>query len=279
MFLFLRSDSADTYCFYFSGRAQLPSISDDIGLDDDADRGSEVTSGSQGIDSGVGTAGPGSADGGSVTSKLGDNRGSEDHPINFGLGNVDPEDPLSPDQSESYDPPEIIDMMQGSMTTDDEYTNIEIGDVSDDRGISQSSSMDTLSEVRASPKLDKVRVGASQDCLSLQSGNDALSQDLDISESVPSALPINSTIREGDVGSLLGDDPPLLYCARALCSKFLLTGYRHGLVADRQVRVSIKTLALSCTGCIVTIQPTVLLENLHRSSPIPGQYKHHTYHI
>jgi huntingtin len=160
--------------------------------------------------------------------------------------------------------------MQASMTTDDDYTNMEIGDLMDDQGVSQSSSMDTLSEVNVSPKSNKLRRGSSPDAASIQSINDAL--EMGGSESLPSVIPVvNNYLRDGDIGSLLGDDPPLLYCTRVLCSKFLLSGHRHGVISDGEVRVSVKALSLGCVGFIVMLQPTVLLENLHKSSPLSGQ--------
>ena len=46
---------------------------------------------------------------------------------------------------------------------------------------------------------------------------------------------VQSGPREGDVGSLLDDEIPLVYCVRMVCQRFLLTGYPQGLTPDRKV--------------------------------------------
>jgi len=64
-----------------------------------------------------------------------------------------------------------------------------------------------------------------------------------------------------DVGSLTDSaEPPLVYSARLLCHCFLLNG--EGLRPDRDVRVSIKSLALACLSHIVRWYPQCLARTL-----------------
>ena len=261
--------------FIITGRGKLPSVSDDAVLEEDIDHGSEVTAATDAADSGIMTSESQTA-GSSVisdSSKGCDSRSLEDDEdlVKVDVNDIDPDHALDPDQRDTDNVSEQVMVLQESMTTDDDYTNIEIGDLSDDRAISQSSSMDTLSEAHNSPKLSRMRKAASIDCASVHSSAGVLPEEFEPSEPSVNDIPgLSNAVREGDIGCLLGDDLPLLYCARVLCSKFLLSGYRHGLIPDQQIRVSIKALALGCTGSIVAIHPTVLLEKLHKSSPVPG---------
>ena len=68
----------------------------------------------------------------------------------------------------------------------------------------------------------------------------------------------------GDIGTILDSDTaPLVYCVRLISSKLLLTGYPQGLIADKLVRVSVKTLALSCVGLAVALKPQIFLMPLY----------------
>ncbi|XP_015417051.1 PREDICTED: huntingtin [Myotis davidii] len=61
----------------------------------------------------------------------------------------------------------------------------------------------------------------------------------------------------GDIGQPDDDDSaPLTHCVRLLSASFLLTGERNALVPDRDVRVSVKALALSCVGAAVALPDT-----------------------
>ena len=69
------------------------------------------------------------------------------------------------------------------------------------------------------------------------------------------------------IGSLTDQsNPPLLYSARLLCQSFLLTGnVEDKLYADREVRVSIKSLALSCLSYILKFYPQCISAQLYIS--------------
>lgn len=161
------------------------------------------------------------------------------------------------------------------VTTEGAYSNIEIAEVAEENSekpMSQSSSADSLSEApKLSPEQDTqpLKKGASDDKLDTVESPVAMETDTLLAD----APVANGTLqfREGDIGNLTDDDEaPLVYCSRLLCSKFLLTGHKQGLITDRAVRVSVKSLALGCMSCIVAILPETFLRKLHKSSPVPG---------
>ncbi|XP_070256233.1 huntingtin isoform X2 [Myotis yumanensis] len=68
----------------------------------------------------------------------------------------------------------------------------------------------------------------------------------------------------GDIGQPDDDDAaPLTHCVRLLSASFLLTGERNALVPDRDVRVSVKALALSCVGAAVALYPESFFSKLY----------------
>ncbi|XP_036183442.1 huntingtin isoform X2 [Myotis myotis] len=68
----------------------------------------------------------------------------------------------------------------------------------------------------------------------------------------------------GDIGQPDDDDSaPLTHCVRLLSASFLLTGERNALVPDRDVRVSVKALALSCVGAAVALCPESFFSKLY----------------
>lgn len=69
--------------------------------------------------------------------------------------------------------------------------------------------------------------------------------------------------KTGDIGNLSDKSSVALkYFIRFLSSKFLLTGYKNGLIPDNAVRVSVKALALSCLSAAASIDPKILFETL-----------------
>lgn len=152
--------------------------------------------------------------------------------------------------------------MTGSVTEDGEYTSIDIGNIVIDKfGMSQSSSVDTLSDVAKIPKENSSlrQVASSASIFDESTLNDA-AHDAHICSDVI------ANKRVGDIGCFTDGCCPLVYCTRLLCSRFLLTGFQQGLILDREVRVSVKAVALSCVGCIVTLYPRIFLDKLHKNS-------------
>lgn len=70
---------------------------------------------------------------------------------------------------------------------------------------------------------------------------------------------------KGDIGQPNDDDSaPLVHCVRLLSASFLLTGEKKALVPDRDVRVSVKALALSCIGAAVALHPESFFSKLYK---------------
>uniref|UniRef100_A0A8C0WEB4 Huntingtin n=1 Tax=Castor canadensis TaxID=51338 RepID=A0A8C0WEB4_CASCN len=70
---------------------------------------------------------------------------------------------------------------------------------------------------------------------------------------------------KGDIGHSDDDDSaPLVHCVRLLSASFLLTGEKNALVPDRDVRVSVKALALSCIGAAVVLHPESFFSKLYK---------------
>jgi len=174
------------------------------------------------------------------------------------------------DVDKIFEPPGVVDgseMVSSAVTASNEYSEINVG-LAPDSTLSPSSSYDTLpSVVVTQPQLSDSHSSADDE------------DDYPLSEVVHSTADLQdeemagstAAVRQGDIGSLTDDDePPVVFLSRMLCSEFLMTGYRCGLLPDRQVRVSIKALALSCVGYFVDLHPQLLTVNLHKTSSEPG---------
>ncbi|NWT01277.1 HD protein, partial [Mionectes macconnelli] len=71
---------------------------------------------------------------------------------------------------------------------------------------------------------------------------------------------------KGDIGHYTdGDSAPLVHCVRLLSASFLLTGEKGALVPDRDVRVSVKALAVSCVGAAVALHPESFFSKLYKT--------------
>uniref|UniRef100_A0A452S207 Huntingtin n=1 Tax=Ursus americanus TaxID=9643 RepID=A0A452S207_URSAM len=78
---------------------------------------------------------------------------------------------------------------------------------------------------------------------------------------------------KGDIGQSTDDDSvPLVHCVRLLSASFLLTGEKNVLVPDRDVRVSVKALALSCVGAAVALHPESFFSKLYKVPLDTEQY-------
>uniref|UniRef100_A0A4W6F5F5 Huntingtin n=1 Tax=Lates calcarifer TaxID=8187 RepID=A0A4W6F5F5_LATCA len=67
---------------------------------------------------------------------------------------------------------------------------------------------------------------------------------------------------------------PLVHCVRLLAASFLLTGQKNGLIPDKEVRVSVKALAVSCVGAAAALHPEAFFNSLYLEplDGIPQQY-------
>ncbi|CAG03293.1 unnamed protein product, partial [Tetraodon nigroviridis] len=62
---------------------------------------------------------------------------------------------------------------------------------------------------------------------------------------------------------------PVVHCVRLLSASFLLTGQRSGLTPDKEVRVSVKALAVSCVGAAAALHPEAFFNSLYLE-PLDG---------
>ncbi|XP_067354239.1 huntingtin isoform X1 [Channa argus] len=62
---------------------------------------------------------------------------------------------------------------------------------------------------------------------------------------------------------------PLVHCVRLLAASFLLTGRKNGLIPDKEVRVSVKALAVSCVGAAAALHPEAFFNSLYLE-PLDG---------
>ncbi|XP_064630020.1 huntingtin-like [Lineus longissimus] len=225
-----------------SGR--LPSVGDESGLDDEADQRSEEST-------------TGSAS-------------TNDEPPQLPDDTIDMTDPFDEDSPENsgnnpsdltaQDIPDIRMPMSESV-----YSDIQIGEVTDESRLSHSSSADTITDKsNTSPlHLPKLRTGVSQDLLNGNSEMENLDADTSESSQVPS--PTQLPLKDAAIGTFTSDtDKPMVYCIRLLSSRFLLTGFKFGMTPDRVVRVSAKALALGCIASAVQLYPQVFFLPLYR---------------
>ncbi|KAF2983101.1 hypothetical protein EK904_011151 [Melospiza melodia maxima] len=71
---------------------------------------------------------------------------------------------------------------------------------------------------------------------------------------------------KGDIGHYTDRDcAPLVHCVRLLSASFLLTGDKGAVVPDRDVRVSVKALAVSCVGAAVALHPESFFSKLYKT--------------
>lgn len=68
-----------------------------------------------------------------------------------------------------------------------------------------------------------------------------------------------------EVGDILDKEIPLFYCSRLIIKSFLLTGNPNVCMPDKMVRVSVKSLALTCLSSICQLYPNILLHYLDRN--------------
>ncbi|XP_015913152.2 huntingtin [Parasteatoda tepidariorum] len=77
-----------------------------------------------------------------------------------------------------------------------------------------------------------------------------------LNTSTPSPGPLLKTeFKVGNIGAFTDSDIALKYCTRLLCSSFLLNGSPSGTVPDRNVKVSVKSLAFGCLSYIFSLYP------------------------
>ncbi|KAF5273906.1 hypothetical protein FQA39_LY01021 [Lamprigera yunnana] len=153
------------------------------------------------------------------------------------------------------------------------YSNISIETVTDGSVYNTNTEKDmveTLNKLELSETSSERSFTQHTDDKSLATGSDDLNQAIDI-------------------GNFQDKDVPLNYCTRLIVKSFLLNGLPNTMISDKKVRVSVKSLSLTCLGTIISTYPKVLLTYLDKShlkdmqessykQPISDvlQYKDHT---
>ncbi|XP_025834519.1 huntingtin-like [Agrilus planipennis] len=67
------------------------------------------------------------------------------------------------------------------------------------------------------------------------------------------------------IGSFNDKDVPLLYCIRLLSKSFLLAGKMGSLIPDKNMRVSVKSLTLTCLSTIARLYPEGFFQSLDKN--------------
>uniref|UniRef100_T1IW53 Huntingtin n=1 Tax=Strigamia maritima TaxID=126957 RepID=T1IW53_STRMM len=141
-----------------------------------------------------------------------------------------------------------------SVADDDksEYSNVKIGQLKD----SVLLRAPVIGTLTRSPKLKhRMSKTPNNDPLNCEN-NDVFTWDPGTTNSPQT---IDSAFRIGDIGSFTDQACPLMYCARLLCSSFLLTGTSGVIMPDKNVRVSVKALALGCLSASIGLEPKIFL--------------------
>ncbi|KAK4875471.1 hypothetical protein RN001_011893 [Aquatica leii] len=130
-----------------------------------------------------------------------------------------------------------------------EYSNIAIGTITDDavdNANIEKAVVENLTKLELSDTSSERSFTQHTDDKSLATGSDDLNQEIDI-------------------GGFQDKNVPLLYCTRLIVKSFLLNGFPNTLISDKKVRVSVKSLSLSCLSTIVYIYPKVFLMYLDKN--------------
>lgn len=151
------------------------------------------------------------------------------------------------------------------MNCESEYSNVEIGDIQEDK-----SEQSNLSNVPAGSQETLLSIKSLSPTHQAEGRLEIIGQDMNgnpeiVESEMFSPLPEGPETSETNLLDGLGDlleGLPLLYCVRVICRRFLLTGKKQELMPDRRVRVSVKSLALGNLACAVKICPSVFLEKL-----------------
>ncbi|KAJ8026358.1 Huntingtin [Holothuria leucospilota] len=150
---------------------------------------------------------------------------------------------------------------QGDIITadeNDEYSNVNIGTEED------FPPTDEIDVSKGLKFIQKERKSVTEEELVAEEEEEEVVDEKELGESEQTDT---VEVLEGDIGCYTDDEIPLKHLLRLLCSSFLLTGQKDGLIRDRKVRVSVKTLSLSCVGSIVGMVPELLFIRLFKTSP------------
>uniref|UniRef100_A0A4W3JTK9 Huntingtin n=1 Tax=Callorhinchus milii TaxID=7868 RepID=A0A4W3JTK9_CALMI len=145
--------------------------------------------------------------------------------------------------------------------TDSQYSAMQIGQLQDEEEDSTNPPGEELQDAVNKPHLLS-HLGHSR-----QSSDSSVDRFVSKDDCVESAdLEIKPCRIKGDIGHYTDENAaPLIHCVRLLTASFLLTGQKKGLIPDREVRVSVKALAVSCVGAAIGLHPEAFFSKLYRT--------------
>lgn len=152
---------------------------------------------------------------------------------------------------------------------DSEYSNVEIGDLQDDKSEQSvlsnvnTGSRETLLSIKSlSPTHNKID-GRLEIIGQDMNGNPEIVEP-EMNEPVPAVAAETEENILDKIGSET-EGVPLVYCIRVICRRFLLSGKPGELMPDRRVRVSVKSLALGNVASAVKLAPSLFLQKLQKT--------------
>ncbi|XP_041041506.1 huntingtin isoform X4 [Carcharodon carcharias] len=152
--------------------------------------------------------------------------------------------------------------------TDSQYSAMQIGQLQDEEEDTSNTPGDALLDGFTSSTLavNKSHL-LSHMGHSRQSSDSSVDRFVAKDDCVESAdLDIKPCRIKGDIGHYTDENAaPLVHCVRLLSASFLLTGQKSGLIPDREVRVSVKALAVSCVGAAIGLHPEAFFNKLYRT--------------
>ncbi|KAJ8269770.1 hypothetical protein COCON_G00123770 [Conger conger] len=166
------------------------------------------------------------------------------------------------------DCPELV--LDGS---DSQYSGMQIGTLQDEEEEENSSVPEEALDPFSQPSLALRKPHLLEGLGHCRQGSDSsVDRFITKDEVLEPAEPENKPSRiKGEIGHYTDcHAEPLVHCLRLLSASFLLTGEKNGLVPDKEVRVSVKALAVSCVGGAAALHPEAFFNSLYRG-PLEGQ--------
>ncbi|XP_051784194.1 huntingtin isoform X2 [Erpetoichthys calabaricus] len=144
--------------------------------------------------------------------------------------------------------------------TESQYSGMQIGQLQDEE---EENANNVLEEVLLKKTHLLESVGHSR-----QPSDGSVDQFMPKDETIEGIeLESKSSRIKGEIGHYTDKDAaPLVHCVRLLSASFLLNGQTNGLVPDKEVRVSVKALAVSCVGGATALYPEAFFNKLYKTA-------------
>uniref|UniRef100_A0A670JRY6 Huntingtin n=1 Tax=Podarcis muralis TaxID=64176 RepID=A0A670JRY6_PODMU len=148
--------------------------------------------------------------------------------------------------------------------TESQYSGMQIGQLQDEEDETANVLQDESAEAFRNSSLQQPHLLKTMGH-SRQPSNSSMDKFTSKEELDPSDYENKLSRIKGDIGCYTdGDAAPLVHCVRLLAASFLLTGEKGALVPDKDVRVSVKALAVSCVGAAVALHPEAFFSKLYK---------------